>query len=413
VRIRFLMIGMLLSIHPFYANAVTLKAAMDAAVEQHPMLKISKMQIDRAQGELQEQGSYAYNPELSVEPQRRRINGGGSSNDYYVTLSQGIELGGKQKYRELSAQAAVEAVKLESDVMYQQVSTNAARALVGLYFSKRELVWRNQQTGTLLQLHKAISRQLELGEANQLDVNLSQASLTQAINAEAQAKQMHAMNVSRYVIAVGAGGGIKEIQPELPKLLVGWQPSADPIEIAMNSRPDITAKRERLAQHSAQADLAKAQRIPDVTIGLTAGRESGDQLYSLSISMPIPIFNSHDGAYRAALSQALAQQTESEWFERRVKLEVQEVMFTHTTAMRALRAVSKVKGEPSSTENIALVRAAFDAGELNIEELVVHINQILESRINSASILKQGWLARIRLAEVLGHPEYILQGTQE
>ena len=82
MRIRLFMIGMLFSIHPFYANAVTLKAAMDAAVEQHPMLTISKMQIDGAQGELQEQGSYAYNPELSVEPQRRRLYGGGSSNDY-------------------------------------------------------------------------------------------------------------------------------------------------------------------------------------------------------------------------------------------------------------------------------------------------------------------------------------------
>jgi len=413
VRIRFLMIGMLISIHPFYANAVTLKAAMDAAVEQHPMLKISKMQIDGAQGELQEQGSYAYNPELSVEPQRRRINGGGSSNDYYVTLSQGIELGGKQKYRELSAQAAVEASKLESDVMYQQVSTNAARALVELHFSKRELVWRNQQAGILLQLHKAISRQMELGEANQLDVNLSEASLTQAINAEAQAKQQHAMNVSRYVMAVGAGGEVKEIQPELPKLLVGWQPLSDPVEIAMNSRPDITAKRQRLAQHTAQADLANAKRIPDVTVGLMAGREAGDQLISLGFTMPIPVLNSHSGAYRAALSQASAYKTELEWFEQRVKLEVQESMFNHTTAMRALLAMSNVEGKPASTDNIDLAKKAFDAGELNIEELVVHINQILESRINSASILKQGWLARIRLAEVLGHPEYILQGTQE
>ncbi|MDQ6954659.1 MAG: TolC family protein [Mariprofundaceae bacterium] len=406
------MIGMLLSIHPFYANAVTLKAAMDAAVEQHPMLKISKMHIDGAQGELQEQGSYAYNPELTVEPQRRRINGGGSSNDYYITLSQGIELGGKQKYRELSAQAGLEAVKLESSTLHQRVAINAARALVDLYFSKRELLWRNQQTVTLLKLHKAILRQMELGEANQLDVNLSQASLTQAINAEAQAKQQHTMNVSRYVMAVGAAGDIKDIQPELPKLLVGWQLLADPVGIAMNSRPEITVKRQRLAQYSAQADLANAKRIPDVTIGLTAGREAGDQLISLGLTVPIPVLNSHSGAYRTALSQTSAYKTELQWFEQRVKLEVQQAVFNHTTAMQALLAMRKVEGKPVSSDNIALARKAFDAGELDIEELVVHINQILESRINAAAVVKEGWLASIRLAEVLGHPEYILQGTQ-
>ena len=412
MRIRFIMIGMLLCIHPFYANAVTLKAAMDAAIEQHPMLKISKMQIDGAQGELQEQGSYAYNPELSVEPQRRRLNGGGSTNDYYVTLSQGIELGGKQKYREQSAQAGLEAVKLESETLYQQVSLNVARAFVELHFSKRELIWRNQQAGTLMQLSKAVSRQMELGEANQLDLNLSQASLTQAINAEAQAKQKHAMNVSRYVMAVGADGEIKEVQPELPKLLVNWRLQSNPIEIAMSSRTDITAKRQRLAQYTAQADLADATRIPDITVGLMAGREAGDQLISLGLTVPIPVLNSHRGAYRAALSQASAYKTELQWFEQRVKLEVQEALFSHTTAMQALLTMSELEGKPAGTDNIALARTAFDAGELNIEELVVHINQILESRINSASIVKQGWLARIRLAEVLGHPEYILQGTQ-
>lgn len=413
MRIRFIMIGMLLCIHPFYANAVTLKAAMDAAVEQHPMLTISKMQIDGAEGKLKEHSSYAYNPELSVEPQRRRLNGGGSSNDYSITLSQGIELGGKQRYRELSAQAALQATKLESDVQYQQIIFNVARAFVELNFSRRELLWRNQQAVTLFQMLKAISRQMELGEANQLDVNLSQASLTQAINAEAQAKQLHAMNVFRYVMAIGSADEIKDIQAELPKLLVNWQPLSDPVEIAMSSRPEITAKRQRMDQHSALADLARARQIPDITVGFTAGRESGDQLYSLGFTMPLPVFNDHSGAYRSALSQASVQKTELEWFEQRVKFEVKEALYNHTTAMSALLALKRVEGKSLSQDNINLAKMAFDAGELNIEELVVHINQILESRINSAAVIKQGWLARIRLAEVLGHPEYILQGIQQ
>lgn len=412
MRIRFLLTGMLLCIYPLHANAVTLKEAMDTALEQHPMLKISNTQIEGAQGDLQEQSSYAYNPELSVEPQRRRINGGGSSNDYYVTLSQGIELGGKQGFRERSAQAALEATKLESDAKHQRIMVDAARALVALYFSKRELLWRNQQAITLLRMNRAISRQMEVGEANLLDVNLAKASLTQAINAEAEAKQQHAMNISRYLMATGESTVPKEIQAELPKLLVGWEPLSDPVDIALNSRSEIKAKRQRLTQYSAQSDLAKAQRIPDLTVGLTAGRESGDQLYSLGFTMPIPVLNSHNGAYRAALSQFGSQQTELEWLEQRVRLEVQEAVYNHQIAMRAVLAVSKVENTDASKDKISLAKAAFDAGELNIEELVVHINQILESRINSAAVLKQGWMARIRLAEVLGHPEYILEGNQ-
>ena len=412
MRIRFTMIGMLLCIHPFYANAVTLEQAMQDALE-HPMLKVSGMQVDSAAGELKEQRSYAYNPELTLEPQRRNLNGGGSSNDYYVTLSQGIELGGKRGYRERSAEAALEAVKQESELKRQKVQVNAARALVALYFSKRELLWRNQQAVTLLKLNQAITRQMELGEASQLDVNLDRASLTQAIQAEAEAKNAHAMNVSAYVLATGVPENAVQIEAELPRLLVGWKPLSDPVEIALNSRPEIATKRQRLAQYAAQADLARANKIPDVNIGLTAAREAGDQLYSVGITVPIPVLNSHDGAYRSALSREMAQQTELDWLEQQIKLEVQEAAFNHATAMRALLAINQIQSNSSSKDSIELAKAAFDAGELDIEGLVVHINQILDSRINAAAILKQGWLARIHFAEALGHPEYILEGTQQ
>lgn len=410
MQVRFTLFGMLLCIHPLYANAVTLKEAMDAATG-HPILRVSEMQVDAAAGELREQGSYAYNPELTMEPQRRHLNGGGSSNDYYVTLAQGVELGGKQGYRRQSARAALEAEKLEFEAERQRVRLNAARALVALYFSGRELLWRNQQADRLRKLHQAITRQLELGEANQLDLNLVQASLTQAVQAEAEAEQAHAVNMSACLLATGAAGGAGKVEAELPRLETGREPLSDPVGIALNARPEIAAKRQRLAQFSAAGDLARANRVPDVTVGLTAGRESGDRLYSLGVTVPIPVFNSHDGAYRAALSRASAQQTELEWLQQRIRLEVQEAVYNHQIAMRAVAAVRKEETD-ASMDNIALARTAFDAGELNIEELVVHINQILESRINSAAVLKQGWMARIRLAEVLGHPEYILKGSQ-
>jgi len=148
-----------------------------------------------------------------------------------------------------------------------------------------------------------------------------------------------------------------------------------------------------------------------------AGREAGEQIYSLAVTMPIPVLNSHHGAYRAALSQRVAQQTELSWLKQRVKLEVHEALHYYDIAISAIetekRTVKEAGATVSSLDSIHLARLAFDAGELDIEALVLHINQLLESRINSAAILKQEWVARIRLAEVLGHPEYIYEGTRE
>jgi hypothetical protein len=71
---------------------------MDRATKLHPELQISELNIEAARDQLIEQSAYAYNPELSLELQRRRLNGGEAVNDYYIGLSQGIELMNIQKH---------------------------------------------------------------------------------------------------------------------------------------------------------------------------------------------------------------------------------------------------------------------------------------------------------------------------
>ena len=411
----YMSIGLLLCLQPFYANAVTLKQAMDRAVEAHPRLAISNAQIDVAQDEFSELSAYAYNPELSVEPQRRQLNAGGTSNDYYVSLSQEVELAGKQAYRTASAHASSQAVSLSSEMLRQKIKIDVAKALVELYFSQKELAWRNQQAITLRALNRSIARQLEVGEANQLDMNLSRSSLKQTIHAEAQSKMQYSMHLYKYFMAAGKRADMNTIQAELPELSLDWKPSSDPVEIAMDSRLDIAVKQQRLNKFSSDVNLAKANKLPDMKVGFMAGREAGEQIYSLALTMPIPVLNSHNGAYRAALSQRSAQQAEFRWLKQQVKFEVDHALHRHDIAINAIEAANQTDGEISagSQDTITLARMAFDAGELDVEELVVHINQALESRINSAAILKQGWLARIHLAAVLGHPEYIYEGNRQ
>jgi len=252
----YITIGLLLCMQSGYANAVTLQQAMNKATEQHPSLLISKAYIEAAEGKLSEQLSYAYNPELSIEPQYRQLNGGGRSNDYYISLSQGIELAGKQGYRSASADASSQVVKLSSEIQRQKIMIDVATALVDIYFSGRELQWRNQQAVTLMQLNKAIARQLQVGEANQLDMNLSKSSLKQMIHAEAQAKMQHTMNIYRYFLAVGKHGDMDTIQAELPTLPLNWKPASEPVQMALNSRIEIAVQRQRLIQYSADVDLA-------------------------------------------------------------------------------------------------------------------------------------------------------------
>ena len=407
------MTGMLLCIHPFHAHAASLQEAMATAAKQHPMLQMAEQQIDAAKGNLDEQGAYAYNPELALEPQRRRLNGGGISNDYYITLSQGIEVGGKQTFREQSAQAALNAVSQSRESTRQQVVIEASRAYVSLYFAAQTYELLRRQSEILKKVSHAVAKKLTLGESSQLDANLAQSAYVSALNATTAASQILTQSRQRYLLALGKSqetGTLSELS--LPSLDTHWQPPADAYKVALESRPDLAALRAKQTQFDARADLASAARIPDVIVSAMSGREAGDQLVKLGITVPLPVLNSHQGAYRAALAEKERASTGLEWSEQQLRYAVQSALDNHANAMTALSGMIKTDMQQHAKDTISLAQEAYDAGELDLEELVVHIRQGLEARMTALDIIKQGWMARIQLAEVLGHPEYILKGIQ-
>jgi len=405
--------GLLIGMHPWQADAVTLDTAIKIAADKHPEMQMAEQQIDAAKGNLDEQGAYAYNPKLALEPQRRRLNGGGTSNDYYVTLSQGVEVGGKRAFREQSAQAALNAVSQRRDNTRQQVMIEASRAYVSLYFAGQTYELRRQQSEMLKKVNHAVEKKLALGESSQLDANLAQSAYASALNATTAARQILTQTRQRYLLAMGkvqATGTLSELS--LPSLDTHWQPPADAYKVALESRPDLAALRAKQTQFDARADLAGVARIPDIIFSAMSGREAGDQVLKLGITVPLPVLNRHQGAYRAALAEKDRVSTGLKWSEQQLRYAVQSALENHANAMTSLSGMMKTDMQQHAKDTISFAQKAYDAGELDLEELVVHIRQGLDARMTALDIIKQGWLARIRLAEVLGHPEYILKGSQ-
>ena len=408
-----MMMVMLLCMQPFNLYAVTLQEAMQASIKQHPMLDMAEQGVDVAQGNLIEESAYAYNPELSVEPQRRRLNAGGSSNDYYITLSQGIEVGPKRSLREQAAQAALNASRQAQKATQQKLMIEASRAFVALYFSDKLYHLRKQQSDMLEQVAHAMIRKVELGQSSQLDANLAQAIFSSAFQATSSAQQKLAQNRQRYSLALGQVEAIGDtLFLELPKLNKTWKPNTDAYQLALESRPDLAVLRAESEQSNAQADLASLARVPDITLSAMVGREAGDKLFTVGIAMPFPVLNSHSGAYRAALAEKELMNTGLAWSEKKLRYEVRAALLNHETAMAALDNIIQSDMQKNAKLTIELAQKAYDAGELDLEEWVVHIRQGLDARVTGLEITKQAWMARIRLAEVLGQAKYILEGIE-
>ncbi|MFO0675221.1 MAG: TolC family protein [Polyangiaceae bacterium] len=135
--------------------------------------------------------------------------------------------------------------------------------------------------------------------------------------------------------------------------LTRWSNLPHAASAPITTRPDIRALDALIAASASDADLARAQAIPDpnVRLGYTHDRFviSGNQMNSLSLSLgfPIPVFDRAQGSVRAADA-------------RRDRLTRQRALTIEASALRVddlRRALAVAEGRRTSIANDALPRA--------------------------------------------------------
>lgn len=389
------------------AAATTLQQAMQMAADSHPQSNIAGLRVEAASGLASEQAAYAYNPELSLEPQRRRLAGGGRSNDYSITLSQGIETGGKHAYRQAAAASGLDAARAFRQATQQGLMTAAASAYVNLVYARKAEALGHRVSDLYRQVTEWLERRQRAGETSRLDVHLMQSAYASSLHASVMAEQDLLLSRQQYLARVGQPAPKDMALPRMPQ---AWLPASDPDELAWTSRPDLQALRLQADQAASLARLAGANRVPDLAVSVMSGREAGDHLLKLGVTLPFPVLNSHRGAYRAALAEQELSQRELDWAKHRLHAEVERALQSHAMTTRAALTVEAASIMHDSDEAIRLARKAYELGELEPEEMVLRIRQAVDAQLASMQISQQAWLARIRLAEVMGRPNIIIEG---
>jgi len=406
--------GLLLFQQFAYAGPITLEQAMQQAGDAHPEVRMAEQGVAAAQGMLTEKSSYAYNPEVLIEPQRRRLaDRSDITNDYFITLSQGIEIPGKRSSRSEAARASLGAAKDSARNVRQQRMIAAARAAAMLDFSMQTENVRRQQKNIMQQLLKAVKQGFKAGEKSMLDVNLARASFANSASMAAQSKQLRLKAEQGMANALGLPDKRKQdIHVILPPLNPEWRPPENAVQLAQDSRPDLQAIKANSKADEARARLADLNRIPDPTLSLLAGRDSNDRIIGFGINIPLPILNSHTGAYKAAIAARERTRNVERWSIVKLKREVATAMSEHEIAAETLS--SFMQGQTTEAENnISLARTAYENGEMDLSDLVIYLDHSLQARITRIDLVNRLWLARIHVAEVIGHPEYILKGIQQ
>jgi outer membrane protein, heavy metal efflux system len=318
-------------------------------------------------------GSHEWTTKLAA--QRRRYDNGGNSNEWTASLERTIRIGGK---------AGLDAQLGDNELIIGQARIGearheAARALADLWLdtlatSRQRELWAEQLSFAEAS-HQAVEKRRKAGDASMLDLNVAKADLIEvqrqlsaATSAEAKAKSKLAVRFPTLNYEPKPLAEPTALDMSLPQWRDRILAESDPIKIAegLLKKAELSAAR------------AKADRIPDPTVGVYTASEAfrNERIIGLSLSIPL------SGSYRSermqqALQEAEAARAKVERQKRDEETEIVEAYADATGGLERWRLASQ--GLATTRDSARLTQRAYSLGEADLQTLLLARRQALDA----------------------------------
>jgi len=234
----------------------------------------------------------------------------------------------------------------------------------------------------------------------------------------AAAREVRAALAGSASIRLAALAALVGVSPaELPTLhprplpaIAGGLPANAGIDLIAR-RPDIAATRWQVEAALRQTDVARAQFLPDLSLGAMAGLSSidldklfttGSRVFSLTPALHLPIFNSgllkaNYGISRAQLEGAVAQ------YESTVLAAAREVSTQALTAQTLAARRDEQQAQLAADRQLAdSARARVRQGVSDARESLAAQAQLLQQRDSETQLHAQAVAADLALVKALG-----------
>lgn len=397
---------------PVSLQPLTLAESIRLAQIASPMLRAKEAQLAAAEGLRREAAApFANNPELSFEQTRRRGTGGAaadSANESQVGISLPFETGGQQGRRRAAAAATLDAIRAEIEDARKQARAEATLRFHAVQLAQRRVELEQRGLALFESSAQAVERRRSAGEDTRLDANVALIEAERARNALGAARE-------QLLSAQGELATVLQLPPEqLPQLaaddgVIGHAQSysLDELLASVRALPRTQALAAREAAARARLAVELARRSPDVTVGVNVGREgpgsARERVTTLSLAVPLPLFNRNS----AAIGQALTDANQAE-IERLVAIRDSEAQVRRLWARLASQQARVLRIRqamvPAASSNQQLAVRSRQAGQIGLLDQLVVSRQALDAERELNDALSDFDTTRIELERAAGWP---------
>lgn len=377
---------------------MTLDEALALARERGAEVVLARGRVEEARARQARAGRrFQENPVLEVDGGYRRAEE--DFLDFEAAVSQGLYGGRRRAARFAGAEAALDRAQAEMDDARRLLLRDVRAAFVRALGSgdRAALLARSRQAAD--QLLAATERRYEAGEATALEINRARttAASARAAEAAAAAETGDALAELKGLLGLPAGEAVT-VQGSLATLPL---PELETLLASLDRRPDLRALAAELREAEAEVLLGRTLARPGLGVRGGVGREEGAEVVTACIVVSLPVHDRGREAVAGAEARAAALRQALQISRGAAEAEVRG---RHAALSRRLDAARELEGTalPALEDNEGLALKSFEAGEIDLGELLLIRREILETRFTYLDRLLEAALTRFELETAAG-----------
>lgn len=393
------------------ATALTLDEAWRLAEAANPTLRTAQARLAAAEGEVTDARSLLWNnPQLALERVRREVPQPGLAADkqreWNAGLAQTFEIAGQPGYRREATSQELAALQAALQDTRRQVRADIEQRFVQVLALQLRIATEAEALRLVEDAAAAVQKRVAAGEDSRLDGNLA------AVEAERGRNQLAALRERLTEARAELASALQmapDSQPEVAGELMPAAPSytLDQLLETARLRPQLRALELREAAAASRLGLERATVYPDITLGLTAGREgpndAREKVVGLSLSLPLPLFRRNAAGIGKATTELTQAQIERQVAGRDIPARLR-ALWLNVDSLRARVKRLEERVLASLDQNQRLSATAYRAGEIGLLQLIVVNRQVLDGRRDLVDARSELRLATIALEAAAGWP---------
>ena len=357
------------------ALRLSLNEALALFIKQNLDVLIAKFCIEYSRGQ-EITAALFPNPVATIGTLSSFTQGRTASNSaaLFGQVQQLFELAGKRGYRIESAAYGSQSAEAAFEDAVRQLGFTVKDTYYRIQLAQRRLTLAEENRdrfGRILDINTIRFKKGYIAEVDLIRIRLQMVdfqsqviqSLQEAEVARGDLRQLLRLS-PKTVLELTTELDFRRIDPDIGKLRT----------LALDLRPDIKARRFTHSQRESDLKLAKAYRVPDVTIGAgytVQGAQGPDnpQQWALNLGLPLPLFNRNQGGIRQA---EVAVQTAEADLNKTLNLVENEVEVAYRNLMQSRRLVEAYVGGvlDDARATFTIVERAYERGGATILDLL-------------------------------------------